>query len=475
MKSIRIKLYLFIAFAIILMASGTIIFSYVTSKRQIDDFYMKMTTDNAKNFATSLTGDYMKRLRAALESEEYQEIRKAAEEAEDEEPVREYLNRYGLWQEYDSIRRRIDKYLFNMSSIEYLYIFGHGDKNALQDMYMVDTSDEPIYESGSFEEREEAFLGKDLVNIGPTISYSDTWGWLCTDYAPVYDSDGNCVCVVGCDVAVDDMVSARRSFLLYVTLGAAGMILLVTVGAVIFISRTIVRPLRKISGKVQEFQPSENMEDAQVISLNLKGKNEITEIYENIRNMELMIVDHIRNKTYMQQDIVKKESEINLLSIENFKDSLTHVGNKGAYLQKLQEINNAGKDFAIVMVDINNLKKMNDELGHKAGDMYILGCCKMVCQIFLHSPVFRIGGDEFVVIVENEDYPNRYSCVERLRENFEKSFNKVTNKPWEKYSAAVGMAESSAEARTAEQVFKLADEAMYEDKMKFKEKYGSYR
>ena len=475
MKSIKFKLYMFIALAIILMASGTIIFSYVTSKKQIDDFYQLMTTDNAKNFATSLSGDYMKRLRAALESQEYQEIRRAAEEAQDEEPVREYLNRYGLWQEYDSIRRRIDKYLANMSSIEYLYVYAHGDKNATQDMYMVDSSDEPVYESGSYEDREEAFLGQDLVNIEPTISYSEKWGWLCTDYAPVYDSDGNCVCVVGCDVDVDDMVSARRQFVLYVILGAAGLMILVTISAVIFIAHTIVRPLRKISMKVQEFRPSADMDDANVISLKLKGKNEITEIYENIRNMELTIVDHIRNKTNMQQDISKKESEINLLSIENFKDSLTHVGNKGAYLQKLQEINNSEKDFAIVMVDINNLKKMNDELGHKAGDMYILGCCKMVCQAFLHSPVFRVGGDEFVVVVENEDYPNRQQCVDRLRESFEKSFNKVTNKPWEKCSAAVGMAESSAEVRTAEQVFKMADEAMYEDKMNFKEKYGSYR
>lgn len=40
---------------------------------------------------------------------------------------------------------------------------------------------------------------------------------------------------------------------------------------------------------------------------------------------------------------------------------------------------------------------LNDTYGHTAGDNYIKGCCKVICQIYKHSPVFRIGGDEFKI------------------------------------------------------------------------------
>ena len=476
MNSIRIKLYIFIILTIILIASGTIIFSYITSSRQINNYYKQMTTDNAQNFASNLDGEYLAKLRSALESEEYQEIRDRAEEEEDEEPVREYLVEHGLWDEYIAIQESIDNYLSNMSDIKYIYVVGHGDQNATLDMYMIDSSEEPLYESGYYEVREETLRDQDLLAIEPTISYSDDWGWLCSDYAPVYDSNKNVVCIVGCDVDVDDMVNARHRFLIYILIGTVTLSILVLIGAVIFVSNLIIKPLHAISDQVKSFTPSVDMTEEEVINIGtIKGNNEITEIYDNIRSMESSIVDYIHNIHTMQGDIEKKDTEITKLSMETFKDSLTHVGNKGAYLQKMQEINQEKEDFAIVMVDINNLKEMNDKYGHKAGDLYIQGCCKMICDTFRHSPVFRIGGDEFVVVVENKDYPNRYTCLTRLKLAFEKSYNQEAENPWEKLSAAVGMAENSSDDYSAELVFKRADKAMYEDKLEFRKKYGSYR
>ena len=87
--------------------------------------------------------------------------------------------------------------------------------------------------------------------------------------------------------------------------------------------------------------------------------------------------------------------------VKNNKDSLTGVGNKTAYIKKTNEINeqirNGFKDFAVVMIDINGLKAVNDNYGHANGDLYIKGCCHIICEVFKHSPVYRIGGDEFAV------------------------------------------------------------------------------
>ena len=129
-------------------------------------------------------------------------------------------------------------------------------------------------------------------------------------------------------------------------------------------------------------------------------------------------------------------------------------------------------EFAILMVDMNNLKKINDEYGHKFGDIYIKGCCNMVCETFKHSPIFRIGGDEFVVILMGSDYDKREEKLEKLKEDFIVSYKQSVADPWRRYSAALGMAENTAGDNAVEAVFKRADKEMYEDKAKFKKEFG---
>ena len=127
------------------------------------------------------------------------------------------------------------------------------------------------------------------------------------------------------------------------------------------------------------------------------------------------------------------------------------------------------------MVDINELKKINDNYGHNAGDLYIKGCCHIICEVFKHSPVYRIGGDEFVVIVRGDDYKDRLNHFEQLRKSFEDARSATDTDPWLRYSAASGMAEYASDDNTLELVFKRADKAMYADKLAFKQKNGNYR
>lgn len=133
------------------------------------------------------------------------------------------------------------------------------------------------------------------------------------------------------------------------------------------------------------------------------------------------------------------------------------------------------QELGVVMVDLNNLKLINDEFGHKMGDSYIIGCCRQICEAFKHSPVYRIGGDEFVVVLQGTDYENRHALVEALKKRYDEIMKNSDKKPWERYSAAVGMAELSSDDGTIDLVFKRADRAMYRDKKRMKEVLGSYR
>ena len=153
-------------------------------------------------------------------------------------------------------------------------------------------------------------------------------------------------------------------------------------------------------------------------------------------------------------------------------DALTHVKNRAAYELQLEEFRKkAGPrskfTFGVVLFDVNNLKKINDELGHYSGDEYIKNACKLICTTYKNSPVYRIGGDEFVALLEGKVLAHK----DELMETFITEMNKLRNSdlpPEEKVSVAYGMAYMSDPSESVDDVVKEADERMYETKKKMK-------
>ena len=153
------------------------------------------------------------------------------------------------------------------------------------------------------------------------------------------------------------------------------------------------------------------------------------------------------------------------------RDELTGVKNKTAYKELEASVQNNmdnGMDylpFALVVCDTNNLKQVNDTQGHMAGDEYIKASAKFLCDIFVHSPVFRIGGDEFVIFLRGDDYTIRQNLMQKLQgqilENM-KNGNGII--------LASGMAEYEPNIDSlVSDIFDRADKEMYENKQKLKE------
>ena len=121
-------------------------------------------------------------------------------------------------------------------------------------------------------------------------------------------------------------------------------------------------------------------------------------------------------------------------------------------------------EFAFGVFDCDDLKYINDTYGHDKGDIYLKTASKLICNIFDHSPVFRIGGDEFAVILENEDLKNR----EVLFEEFKKAETEICEKAqneWEKVHVTMGMAVYDPSIDTSViDVARRADQRMYENK-----------
>ena len=137
------------------------------------------------------------------------------------------------------------------------------------------------------------------------------------------------------------------------------------------------------------------------------------------------------------------------------------------YEQELNaQIEEGEAEFAVVECDINNLKTINDTLGHSAGDEYIRNSCMLICNTYVHSPVFRVGGDEFIVILKDDDYQKREALLEKLRSRASKnaSYKVDPARP----VIASGMCEYTDEFGSVEEVFNVADQRMYENKKELK-------
>ena len=151
------------------------------------------------------------------------------------------------------------------------------------------------------------------------------------------------------------------------------------------------------------------------------------------------------------------------------KDSLTGVKNKHSYVQQEMLIDDqiAGDDnfeFAVVVCDVNGLKKVNDEQGHNAGDDYIRSASSIICKTFAHSPVFRIGGDEFIAILKGNDYIERHKLLAQfgsiMLENKEKGLVTI----------AYGMSDyKPGKDNRLQDVFERADNLMYDNKKCYKQ------
>lgn len=145
---------------------------------------------------------------------------------------------------------------------------------------------------------------------------------------------------------------------------------------------------------------------------------------------------------------------------------MTGVKNRHAFLNAEEQLDRQIEErrppaFAIVIFDVNDLKKVNDAHGHKAGDQYLRDACKVICDIFKHSPVFRIGGDEFAVIAQGSDY----ACIEELVRQVE-----LHNEEARRTGGTViacGMAKHGDETSVAP-VFERADQSMYGNKNRLK-------
>ncbi len=164
-----------------------------------------------------------------------------------------------------------------------------------------------------------------------------------------------------------------------------------------------------------------------------------------------------------------------------YRDTLTGIGNRAAW--KREEDNIAARlkagqldDAMAVMMDLNNLKRCNDAFGHAKGDEFIIKAAQAVSWAFQgDGTCYRTGGDEFALFLTGPSMEERYqTCLLKLWEHLsEMNDNHETAMPLRIASGSARVGECLPKTLEAAEV--LADNRMYLNKQKLKEKYGDFR
>lgn len=169
-------------------------------------------------------------------------------------------------------------------------------------------------------------------------------------------------------------------------------------------------------------------------------------------------------KTQYKENLEKLDETLTIAYI----DPLTGVKNRNAYTLEIDKFDQLISDrqideFAVFVFDINNLKQVNDKFGHNAGDKYIISSVEIIKEHFGENDIFRFGGDEFVVILIEDEYNNKDIKYQSFINHVEKNIG--TLNPVVSIGMAIYDKEKDYSYRT---VFSRADKIMYERKERLK-------
>ena len=278
-------------------------------------------------------------------------------------------------------------------------------------------------------------------------------------------------------ITLHDIDATMRRYLLTTVACAVLLSALFLTFMMLWLRRRVIIPLKKIEATAVDFaEKSHHQKDPEALILkrpDIHTGDELESLADTLismsENMRTYVEDLIASAVKMEG----MEQEMTKMSDIALKDALTGVQNKAAYSQAKNRLDwdilNQIARFGILMIDLNYLKRVNDTFGHEKGDAYIQNLCRILCDIFAHSPVYRIGGDEFVIILENRDLEACHTLIDKLKGQLEELQGDKSLEAWDRVSAAIGLAVYNGSVDTSvDDVFKRADQFMYENKKAMK-------
>ena len=308
----------------------------------------------------------------------------------------------------------------NNIDIEYIYAVRKIDDNHF--IFTVDPDPEDPAEFG-----EEVLVTEALISAGNGVAMvdnspaQDEWGNFYSSYSPVFDSKGNIAGIVGIDFNSDWYDLQIREHTISIAILTAASI--AVGGLIIFILISNIR--RRFDFISNELSVLSN--DVDALTKEITSRNDYKESIENNTSDKEESIDEAGDEIeLLGEKLHSMHNELdNYLSFVREKantDALTLVGNTTSYTERLkgieEKITDKSADFSITIFDINDLKGINDYYGHQYGDLIIKAAADSLSSVFGIEDVYRIGGDEFIVIKEDIDLKQMKEKVKEVNSKY---------------------------------------------------------
>ena len=357
---------------------------------------------------------------------------------------------------YQNVLRMLTCFEDNIA-LEYIYcVRDMGDGSFV---FMIDPDPEAPGQFGEHipytEALYKASLGTPSVDKEP---YEDNWGRFYSAYSPVFNSNREVAGIVAVDFSAQ-WYEQQINHQIITTLMFVGFSLFLAIVIIILIT---TRYRKRFSELFHE--------------MNLVSNGIETLVHETSPGMEITLLEdevphskdeitELGSRIHSLQD--KLSEQISIVRSQAYIDGLTRLGNRVAYEEHVRRLEDQIKQgearFAVAVFDLNGLKEINDRYGHEKGDEAIIAAASALRQAFEDGKLYRIGGDEFVAIVEDTPLPARSRLDEWLGEKSGVSISK-------------GFATYDPETdRDYRMVFNRADNEMYDDKRAYYMKHRDRR
>ncbi len=463
-----LKTLVVLLLSVTLVSVVAIIFSANALRRESRNFYTNKSTELASSLSLYVDKNDVVTVRDAVLSiynslSEEDKVENSRWGEPEWETYHTHYQAIEAMPEYTRLLAQLDSFDARVEA-KYTYL-AYADTTNKRLIYLVDNSveDERCF-PGSF----DAFTQKDMSIITnpeqgfrPEITNMPEYGYLVSAGQPIYGSSNTIIGYALVDLSMNKIITQEDESVHTMIWILIALSVSATIVGYLLVLFLIVRPIRKLTKVANEYTKESHEGFNKFAEMKINTKDEIEDLTNAMQKMEGDINHYISDLLSTTAQLHGAEKEVDEMKNLANEDALTGVYNKRAYFELEERLNAAIKakkaKFAVFMIDLNDLKVTNDTLGHEKGDDLIVSVSNSIKQAFSSSPIYRIGGDEFVVIIEGNNIKN----LKKLQDNFVSE---------DKNNAAIGCAIFNSDLdNNVEDTFKRAEEMMYKNKKDIKE------
>ncbi len=199
-------------------------------------------------------------------------------------------------------------------------------------------------------------------------------------------------------------------------------------------------------------------------------------LLRRMHTLERRYADQLEEEVNVQ--LAKIKDQAKTLQYQAYHDALTGLPNRKYFLQQMEhavaKLDDEGSKLAVVFIDVDNFKKINDTLGHQVGDSVLRTIARRLERVVRSDDMLaRLGGDEFVIMLRCQ---HRNICVQRLMEDLHRMFESevLAQGHLLHVTSSIGVSFGPDDARSVEELLKYADAAMYKAKADGRNAYRLY-